>query len=91
MHHKRLHDKNREIVVSSARNNALARKLNLRKETPNSPNRKWRERVEVRDRGKIIRGRVDARRMRARSRWLSVAETPGDSPAPADFAMRPTR
>lgn len=74
MHHKRLHDKNRAIVVSSARSRALAKKHNSEAHTPESPTRKWRERVEVRDRGKIIRGRVDARRMRARSRWVSVNE-----------------
>ena len=73
MHHKRLHDRNREIVIAEAKTLAMAKKLG---KAPESPTNKWRDRVGVRDRGKIIRGRVDARRSRARSRWLSVAETP---------------
>ncbi len=74
MHHKRLHDKNRQIVIASAKTKIAARKL--ARTTPEIPeeNRKWRDKVEVRDRGRTIRGRVDARRLRARSRWLSVAE-----------------
>ncbi len=75
MHHKRLHDRNREIVVASAKTRALSKKLaSGQKEPQPESSRKWRDRVEVRDRGRIIRGRIDARRSRARSRWLSVAE-----------------
>lgn len=70
MHHKRLHDRNREIVVTSAKTKSLARKLHGN--APSSENRKWQDRVEIRDRGRVIRGRVDARRLRARSRWLSA-------------------
>lgn len=76
MHHKRLHDKNRQIVIASARTKVMSRKLARNK--PDGPaipeSRKWRDRVEVRDRGRIIRGRVSARRSRARSRWLSVSD-----------------
>jgi hypothetical protein len=74
MHHKRLHDKNRQITIDGSRANAMARKLNKKENLMKKGDRKWRDRVEIRDRGKIIRGRVDARRLRARSRWLSVAE-----------------
>ena len=73
MHHKRLHDRNREVVISSVRTRVLAKKLAAA--TPDAkPNpRKWRDRVDTRDRGRSIRGRIDARRSRARSRWLSVS------------------
>ncbi len=71
MHHKRLHDKNRQIIVSSARTKVMSRRLDLKKDELSKP-KKWVERVDVRDRGKTLRGRIDARRMRARSRWLSV-------------------
>lgn len=78
MHHKRLHDRNREIVVSSARTRVLTKKLAA--STPDAaPERKWRDRVDTRDRGRTIRGRIDARRMRARSRWLSVSAGVGAS------------
>lgn len=71
MHHKRLHDRNREIVVASAKTKSLARRLH-KSDAPVPETRKWRDRVEIRDRGRTIRGRVDARRLRARSRWLSA-------------------
>ena len=74
MHHKRLHDRNREIVVASAKTRALAKKLSAGQAQQPEPSRKWRDRVDTRDRGKTIRGRIDARRSRARSRWLSVAQ-----------------
>lgn len=74
MHHKRLHDRNREIVVSSVRTRVLAKKLAAASPATNVQ-RKWRDRVDTRDRGLSIRGRIDARRSRARSRWLSVSTT----------------
>ena len=78
MHHKRLHDRNREVVISSVRTRVLAKKLAAA--TPESaPSRKWRDRVDTRDRSRTIRGRIDARRSRARSRWLSVSESAGAS------------
>lgn len=75
MHHKRLHDKNRQIVVASARVRMLAKNAAKKdKLSASQDGRKWRDRVEIKDRGRIIRGRIDAKRSRARSRWLSVAE-----------------
>jgi len=75
MHHKRLHDRNREIVVASAKTRALAKKLTAGQKAPQpESSRKWRDRVDTKDRGQTIRGRIDARRSRARSRWLSVAD-----------------
>ena len=76
MHHKRLHDRNREIVIASAKTRVVAKKLAASQPSPNKPSpTKWRDRVDIKDRGMSIRGRIDARRMRARSRWLSVSES----------------
>lgn len=83
MHHKRLHDRNRAIVVSNARTRALA-KREANKQSPQLQQQKPslskdREQPKktpagpsLKERGMALRGRVDARRMRARSRWLSV-------------------
>lgn len=81
MHHKRLHDKNREIIVSNARSRALARRGQAKKESPSLERARDLKTSDVKmkyatgslkERGEKLRGHVDARRMRARSRWLSV-------------------
>lgn len=84
LHHKRLHDKNRELSVSRVREQALAKREAMKKQQSLSLERakslkkddskKWREMVELKDRSNNIRGRIDNRRLRARSRWLSVSE-----------------
>lgn len=79
MHHKRLHDKNREIAISNVRNRLIEKRAALKKQplskpTPQNEATKWRDKTSDKDRGLSIRGRIDARRMRARSRWLSVAD-----------------
>lgn len=83
MHHKRLHDRNRETVINDARKRAIARRdamkkesLNLQKTTPQKgPDQmKWRNAVNLKDKGSELRGRADSRRMRARSRWLAISE-----------------
>lgn len=81
MHHKRLHDRNREIIVASTRERVLAKKA-----AANSPqisaSRKWRDRVDsTKERGHAIRGRIDARRSRARSRWVSVQQDTHEKPS----------
>jgi len=83
MHHKRLHDRNRELLISNARTRALARRKSQEKQPPMgaSPTlqkdrdqpTKWRDTVSLKQRGADLRGRSDARRLRARSRWLTVA------------------
>ena len=73
MHHKRLHDRNRQITVSQAREQVQMGSKSKKRMDKQEPGR-WRDRVEIRDRGRIIRGRIDNRRSRARSRWLSVAD-----------------
>lgn len=85
MHHKRLHDRNRAILVSNARSRALAIRGITKKESPSlqqenslqrnqDPKMKWRNAVNLRERGKELRGRSDARRLRARSKWLAIME-----------------
>ncbi len=83
MHHKRLHDRNRELLISNARTRALARRKAQEKQPPMgaSPTLqkdrdqpiKWRDTVSLKQRGADLRGRSDARKLRARSRWLTVA------------------
>jgi len=73
MHHRRLHDRNRQIIIASARSRVLSKDSGV-KNSIDLESRKWRDRVDVKDRGAIIRGRVDARRVRARSRWISVKD-----------------
>lgn len=85
MHHKRIHDKNRQIVIASARSKSASSRLLRKKDhlerrglsPKDMPNEstKWRDYVDLRDRGAKIRGRVDARKLRARSRWLSAQES----------------
>lgn len=83
MHHKRLHDKNREMIVSNARNKALARREKAKKEPPSLTKSEikyddFRMRYaskSLKERGEKLRGHNDARRLRARSRWLSVMQT----------------
>lgn len=81
MHHKRLHDKNREMIVNNARARALARREQSKKESPSLAKSSNLQRDEskmkyssssLKDRGEKLRGHNDARRLRARSRWLSL-------------------
>ena len=82
MHHKRLHDRNREIAMSNARQRAVERNKKKNKENldleisklNNSPNKNiWRQKIAMQERSQQIRGRIDARRTRARSRWLTIS------------------
>ena len=82
MHHKRLHDKNREMIISNARARAIARREQAKKQGPSLARSQEVKRDDVkmkysrtnslRERGEKLRGLNDARRMRARSRWLSA-------------------
>ena len=83
LHHKRLHDRNRALVISNARSRALAKRRvpernsmsiqnsSLQHERDGSTT-KWRNAVNLKERGASLRGTTDAKRLRARSRWLSV-------------------
>ncbi len=84
LHHKRLHDKNRELAVNKARDLAIARRdaekkrqelsLQRAKEPQIDQERKWRDMARTKGRASIIRERIDSRRLRALSRWSSVSE-----------------
>ncbi len=88
MHHKRLHDRNREIVISNARTRALAKRKSKEEQKPslaNSPSLQrdqsqsshWRNRIDsqrnLKQKGSEIRSRLEARQLRARSRWLALS------------------
>lgn len=79
MHHRRLHERNRELVVTNARSRVLAKREAERRRAGEGPNqerdesKKWQDADAVKNRTGEIRGRIDARKMRARSRWVSVA------------------
>ena len=82
MHHKRIHDRNRELVVTNARTRALARRKALEKKEPQlsqsalqhtrSQSTPWRQKVDLKSRGEELRNRANARKLRAESRWASV-------------------
>ena len=80
MHHRRLQEINRQKLISSTRERALARKKNLlnnslQKSKPKAKpeiNRTWQNGLSMRDRGLKIRGSIDTRKIRVRSRWLNV-------------------
>jgi hypothetical protein len=84
LHHKRLHDKNRELAVNKARDLAIARRdaakkrqelsLQRAKEPQLDQERRWRDMARTKGRASTIRERIDSRRLRALSRWSSVAE-----------------
>jgi hypothetical protein len=85
MYNKRLHDKNRAIAVEDARSRIIARRKKLEKEAlllqrstlqkDQNDSVKWRNAVSLREKGSELRGRIDARRLRARSRWLTITKS----------------
>ena len=82
MHHQRLAKMNRQTIVGNARERAMARrekmknKADLHKdqnfERDQETRKKWQGGVSLKERGQRIRGTIDARRTRARSRWLTI-------------------
>lgn len=83
LHHKRLHDHNRQIIISKARIRSLSKQKPTTKHHPSLTKDLSRDRdsneftsrynsSSLKERGIALRGMVDARRLRARSRWLSV-------------------
>ena len=93
LHHKRLHDKNRELAVNKARDHAIARRDALKKKQESvlqrakdpqiEQDRKWREMARNKGRADTMRERIESRRLRAHSRWSSVVE---DAEGAADTA-----
>jgi hypothetical protein len=96
MHHKRLHERNRAILITNARSRALARRkeqqekslalnASLRKNQDQST--KWRDKFSIKERGIELRQRTQAKRSRAMSRWRAIADsTNGNNPAFSDEA-----
>jgi hypothetical protein len=83
MHHKRIHDHNRNIVVNNARERALLKKKQLenkaninlsRIEKNKNQYRNWRERPTIKSQSLEIRSRINSRKVRAQSRWASLIE-----------------
>ncbi len=83
MHHKRLHDRNRELIISNVRSKIINKRNFLQKPSSNLNQaltkddfqKKWRDKPDIKERGSALRGRVDTRKLRARSRWLSISAT----------------
>lgn len=92
MHHKRLHDRNRELVITNARTRALNRRKELEKKskpvmTPTLQHSReqsqlWRNKIDLKSKGEVLRDRAKARKLRAESRWASVMRS-GQSDADA--------
>ncbi|OFW80885.1 MAG: hypothetical protein A2887_02580 [Alphaproteobacteria bacterium RIFCSPLOWO2_01_FULL_40_26] len=85
MHHKRLHDRNRAIVITNARKRALAKREKAQKESSilqrgmslqrnTDKPFKWQDAISLKEKGAKLRGHIDSRKLRARSRWLSVIQ-----------------
>ena len=104
MHHQRIHHKNRQTLISNARNRAIEKrkeKPNNFKEiiknkeskqsqypfrnreddyydyTENNENKKnnsysYEDKENYQEKGLIIRSRLDAKKIRARTRWLTL-------------------
>jgi hypothetical protein len=88
MHHRRLHEKNRQIAVDTMRKKALEKRESLKKRQPTlqealSINKdgpiKWSEKINVKERSLSARDRINSRKARAKSRWLTVGSMIGNS------------
>ncbi len=71
MHHKRLHDKNREIAVRLSYEKIID-KQRSRNPILSKQNISWCQRVDVKNRALLIKERLRARKIRAISRWDSL-------------------
>jgi hypothetical protein len=81
MHHKRLHDKNREITINlaKAKTPIKPKEQKLQSILTKDNQTRWRDQTSARERTLKLRGRVDARRTRARSRWVSIVSDRKDA------------
>ncbi len=81
MRHQEIHQKNRDLVLEEPEELERRRKLKRKKkkikekekEKRSNNGQKWQSSEDIKHKGTIIRGRIDARRLKARSRWLSIA------------------
>ena len=81
MHHRRIHEKQNKLAKSKQIANLPNNKDAARnkKVISYNPKRKdfnfknnWQDNYLLKERGVKIRGRIDARELRARSRWVSI-------------------
>ncbi len=77
MHHKRLHDKNRQITIDLV-SRGLSKKKDDRKKEKRERNlkekNKWREKYAKDNRAVELKERINARRIRAKSGWVAMME-----------------
>jgi hypothetical protein len=90
MHHKRLHDRNREVTVNLTKANTPGKdpkksQYKLIGSLGRPSDTKWRDRYGSKERGGRIRGRIDARRIRARSRWVSMVDESTEEDDPSRY------
>lgn len=86
MHHKRIHDYNRKMVISSARDRAVARKKEMEQAAKNRELKKaeqknryehqrWTQKPNIKARSLEIRDRLKTKRIRTDSRWAALIES----------------
>lgn len=82
MHHKRLHDRNRQMTIDKVRQRALEKREALKKRQPSFKEAlkiekkgqlSWSQKVDIRERSLTARDRIQSRRVRAQSRWNSIS------------------
>lgn len=77
MHHKRLHDRNRQITIDLVRkkNEQKEQDRKKRKEQDITKERnKWRDKYAKNGRALEIKERINARRIKAKSNWTAMIE-----------------
>lgn len=77
MHHKRLHDRNREITIDLTRKKLLDKEKEKKKKEDDrelKEKNKWREKYAKNSRAVELKERINARRIRAKSSWVAMLE-----------------
>lgn len=73
MHHRRLHEKNREIAVNLTYKRILEKQKD-KKPILSKQNVSWCQRIDIKSRANLIKQKSRARQRRAISRWGSIIE-----------------
>ncbi len=77
MHHKRLHDRNREITINLARRKMLQKdedRKKSKKALALKNKNKWRDKYAKHSRAVELKERINARRIRAKSSWAALID-----------------
>lgn len=77
MHHKRLHDKNRQITIDLTRRRMFDKSKDAKREKEDRERKernKWRDKYAKNNRAVEIKERINARRIRAKSSWTALIE-----------------